>query len=321
MKLGVGAYLLALGLALPTATHAQSLELVFSGPEVQTARETQDFASYKLPIGPYQDGSIPTLVAEGPQLKAAWTVESASGTTLGIADNLRQQVEAKGFELLYECETEECGGFDFRFGTDVLPEPVMHIDLGDFRYLAAQRLGGAVPEYLSLFVSRSDRIGYVQMVLVGGGEAGAPLDVTTSSIRGQPQVRPSGPAVQLPPLLERLEQFGSAVLQDVKFDTGSSELSAENYETLATLTEYLKENPGRTIALVGHTDAEGSLEGNVALSRKRAQSARAWLIARGIPEGQVEADGVGYLAPLASNLTEEGRTKNRRVEVILTSTQ
>lgn len=297
------------------------MEFVFSGPAVQTARETEDFASYKLPIGAYQDGSIPTLVAEGPQLKATWKVESSSGTTLGIADNLRQQVEAKGFELLYECETDECGGFDFRFGTDVLPEPVMHIDLGDFRYLAAQRLGEAVPEYLSLFVSGSERIGYVQMILVGGGEAGAPLDVTTSSIRGQPQVRPSGPAPKLKPLLERLEQFGSAVLQDVQFDTGSSQLTAESYETLASLSEYLQSYPERTIALVGHTDAEGTLEGNVALSRKRAQAARAWLIARGIPKTQVEADGVGYLAPIASNLTEEGRTKNRRVEVILTSTR
>jgi OOP family OmpA-OmpF porin len=63
------------------------------------------------------------------------------------------------------------------------------------------------------------------------------------------------------------------------------------------------------------------LEGNVALSRKRAQAAKAWLLARGIPDAQVEADGVGYLAPIASNLTEEGRTKNRRVEVILTSTR
>jgi len=145
--------------------------------------------------------------------------------------------------------------------------------------------------------------------------------VTTSSIRGQPQVRPSGPAPKLKPLLERLEQFGSAVLQDVQFDTGSSQLTAENYETLISLSEYLQANPERTIALVGHTDAEGTLEGNVALSRKRAQAARAWLIARGISGTQVEADGVGYLAPIASNLTEEGRTKNRRVEVILTSTR
>lgn len=307
-------YLAALVLAQP----ATALELTFSGPATQTFAATQEFASYKLPIGPYKDGTIPTLVAEGPRAQMAWQVQSASGTTLGVADNLRQQIEAVGFELLYECETRECGGFDFRFETEVLPEPDMHIDLGDYRYIAAQRLGQAVPEYLSLFVSRSAALGYVQMILVGGGEAG-PTEVTTST--RPPAIRPAGPARKLAPLIERMEANGSAVLQDLEFATGSAELAAETYPTLQTLADYLIANSDRTIALVGHTDSEGSLDGNVALSRKRAQAAMNWLIKLGVPQAQVEADGVGYLAPVASNLTEEGRTKNRRVEAIVTSTR
>ncbi len=307
-------YLLALAAAQP----AFALDLTFSGPATQTFSETVAFDSYKLPIGPFQDGAIPTLVAEGPKLQAAWRVESASGTTLGVADNLRQQIEAVGFELLYECETQDCGGFDFRFETDVLPEPDMHIDLGDYRYLAAQRLGGAVPEYLSLFVSRSAALGYVQMILVGGSQDG-PVEVTTTT--GRPTIRPTGPAPKLAPLIERLEARGSAVLQDLAFETGSSALSGETYETLAILAEYLIANPNRTVALVGHTDSEGSLQGNIGLSRKRAQAAANRLIELGVGAAQVEADGVGYLAPVASNLTEDGRTQNRRVEVILTSTQ
>jgi len=308
------AYLATLLLAGP----AVALDLTFTGPATQTFAATEEFASYKLPIGPYKDGAIPTLVAEGPRSQMAWQVQSASGTTLGVADNLRQQIEAVGFELLYECETRECGGFDFRFETEVLPEPDMHIDLGDYRYLAAQRLGQAVPEYLSLFVSRSASLGYVQMILVGGGEA-LPTEVTTST--RTPTARPSGPAPQLAPLIERMETLGSAVLQDLEFDTGSADLVADEYTTLETLAEYLKANSERRIALVGHTDSEGSLAGNVALSRKRAQAAMDWLIKLGVPAGQVEADGVGYLAPVASNLTEDGRTKNRRVEAIITSTR
>jgi OOP family OmpA-OmpF porin len=302
------------------AGHALALELKFSGPATETVSNTTEFDSYKLPIGPYSDGTIPTLVAEGPLLEVAWQVVSASGTTLGVADNLRQQIEAVGFELLYECETQECGGFDFRFGTEVLPEPHMHIDLGDFRYLAAQRLGGSVPEYLSLFISRSNTLGYVQMILVGSGDNPAP-QVAMTSTNGRPQIRPSGPAPALAPLIERLERQGSAVLQDVTFETGSSELKGTEFRTLQTLAEHLRSNPERRIALVGHTDSEGSLQGNIALSRQRAEAARQWLIARDVPAAQVEADGVGYLAPVASNLTEEGRTKNRRVEVIITSTR
>ncbi|MEM9582262.1 MAG: OmpA family protein [Pseudomonadota bacterium] len=305
---------MALGLAMP----AHALDLSFSGPATRTFSETEAFASYKLPIGPFQDGQITTLVAEGPRLQAAWRVESASGTTLGVADNLRQQIEAVGFELLYECETRECGGFDFRFQTDVLPEPDMHIDLGDYRYLAAQRLGAAVPEYLSLFVSRSAELGYVQMILVGGAEE-AGVEVTTRTQSAPP--RPSGPAQPLKPLIERLETRGFAVLQDLDFETGSSALGDQSYDSLEILAEYLIANPARTVALVGHTDSEGSLQGNIALSRKRAQSTANLLVSLGVDAGQVEADGVGYLSPVASNLTEEGRTQNRRVEVILTSTQ
>lgn len=304
--------------AFVAAQQAVALELTFSGPATQTFAATEEFASYKLPIGPYKDGAISTLVAEGPRAQMAWQVQSASGTTLGVADNLRQQIEAVGFELLYECETRECGGFDFRFETEVLPEPDMHIDLGDYRYIAAQRLGQAVPEYLSLFVSRSAALGYVQMILVGGGEV-RPTEITTST--RAPTARPIGPAPKLAPLIERMETSGSAVLQDLQFATGSAELTADAYSTLETLADYLQANADRRIALVGHTDSEGSLQGNVSLSRKRAQAAMNWLIKLGVPQAQVEADGVGYLAPVASNLTEKGRAKNRRVEAIVTSTR
>jgi len=95
----------------------------------------------------------------------------------------------------------------------------------------------------------------------------------------------------------------------------------QEYETLTTLANYLKAQPNRKIALVGHTDAEGSLQGNIALSRQRARAAMQRLIELGVPRAQLEAEGVGYLAPMANNLTEEGRTQNRRVEAILTSTQ
>ncbi len=76
------------------------------------------------------------------------------------------------------------------------------------------------------------------------------------------------------------------------------------------------------VILVGHTDASGPLDMNVAVSRKRAESVVARLInVYGVPSAQVSAEGVGYLSPRASNLTDEGRHKNRRVEAVLASTR
>ena len=81
-------------------------------------------------------------------------------------------------------------------------------------------------------------------------------------------------------------------------------------------------NPVAKIAIVGHTDSVGSLDGNTALSRRRAESVLERLKSiYAIDPDRMEANGVGYLAPIASNLTEEGRQANRRVEVIRLDTK
>jgi len=310
------AALLSVALASPAVAE---LSLSFPGNARETASQTEEFDSYKIPVGPYADGFVQTLVAEGRSVTKAWRVEMRGGTTLLVMDSLRQQLEGLGFELLYECTTEKCGGFDFRFETEVLPEPVMHVDLGDFRYLAAQRLGGAVPEYVSLFVSRGAEAAFVQMIVVGSP---ATTSVEVKSEGLTVLTSPSIPNVAFGSVVETLLRNGSAVLDDLQFQTGSSALGEGKFLSLVDLSEYLKANPDIRIALVGHTDAEGSLQGNINLSRKRAQSVAQRLQQEfGIPGTQVEADGVGYLAPRANNQSEEGRTLNRRVEVIITSTQ
>jgi OOP family OmpA-OmpF porin len=67
----------------------------------------------------------------------------------------------------------------------------------------------------------------------------------------------------------------------------------------------------------GHTDSTGKPEKNMTLSQARAESVRKYLIADGIPEGQISAVGAGQERPVADNKTSAGRAKNRRVEVIL----
>ena len=74
--------------------------------------------------------------------------------------------------------------------------------------------------------------------------------------------------------------------------------------------------------LVGHTDASGGFEANLRLSRLRAESVRQALLSiQGVVPDQVQAEGIGPLAPRVTNLTEEGRRQNRWVEVMVTSTE
>ncbi len=281
----------------------------------RTAEDATAMGSYAVPVGPWADGKIRTVTAEGEVTQTAWRVRDGDVSTMALLGKLRDQLQAEGFETLYECETDACGGFDFRYSTTVLPEPDMHVDLGDFRFLSARRETGAKPDYVSLLVSRSSDSGYVQVTRVGAVLSG-PAPVAKANFTA----RDATPG--LGAIGDELATSGKVVLDDLTFPSGATELGDGRFASLAALADFLKANPERTVALVGHTDAEGSLAANVSLSRQRAQSVLNRLVSvHGVDRSRLSADGVGFLSPIASNLTSEGRTKNRRVEALITSTR
>jgi len=313
-------------------THAMTFD--FPGPSQPTADRREALTSHPLPVGPYRAGRIETLPTEGPMAQSAWRITAPRLTTLQLLAPLRDQLIEAGYRVLFECETAGCGGFDFRYGLDLLPEPDMHVDLGDFRYLAAERAGTDVEangtDYLSLVVSQSADTGFVQITHIGSGAVLAPALTTPTKVpaTATPDMpAPSDiPDIVAPappgPFGARLLSGGAVPLDDLVFPSGTAALADGDYASLAELAGWLKVNPAATVTVVGHTDTSGGLAGNTALSRQRAGSVRDRLIRDfGVPAAQITAEGVGYLAPRASNLTEEGRRQNRRVEVMLTSTQ
>lgn len=302
---------------LPGITPAIGMDIPAGARE--TAKVSEPIGSTEIPVGPFLANGVPTVTAEGAITTRAWKIPSASLSTLQIMGPLRDQLIADGYEIILDCETDKCGGFDFRFDISLLPEPDMHVDLGDFRFLSARRLGETdTIEYMSLTVSRGGASGFLQVTEVGDPESVSPV-VVSSTMSTDPTI--SDPSLPTTALATQLMSIGRAPLEDLSFKTGSSQLGDGSFGSLAELSAYLKTNPDKTVALVGHTDSEGSLAGNVSLSRKRARSVMARLISTyGVPSSQLEAEGIGYLMPRASNLTPEGRTINRRVEVILTST-
>jgi OOP family OmpA-OmpF porin len=233
--------------------------------------------------------------------REAFQIEAPDVTTLGLLAPLRDQVAAQGFRILLDCETEGCGGFDFRAAIDVLPPPAMFVDLADFRYLSAEKDG----EGLSLLVSRSDDRGFLQIVRVA--PAGAVPEPTPDVPAPAPEDPPEDPPASGGDLAARLESEGRVVLDGLAFASGSAQLAPGGDAALASLAAYLAENPTRRVAIVGHTDAQGALDANVALSRRRAQAVADRLVEdHGVRRAQLEAHGMGWLAPLATNLTAEG---------------
>jgi OOP family OmpA-OmpF porin len=195
--------------------------------------------------------------------------------------------------------------------------PEMHVDIGNFRYLAATG-DEAEGQAVAVTVSQGAQTIYVHVVHVGdtgGRDMGHPVDPRAAGYRARRRppsevcrrrghratCRVRGRAARRPELSHRrIGALGHA------------------YPSLVALAAFLAEDPARRVVLVGHTDAEGGRDSNIALSEARAAAVRRHLIdVLGVNPAQLDAAGIGYLAPRATNETAGGREANRRVEVVL----
>jgi outer membrane protein OmpA-like peptidoglycan-associated protein len=106
-------------------------------------------------------------------------------------------------------------------------------------------------------------------------------------------------------------------LGDVLFDTGKADLRSDAREALAKLSGIVLNYPSLRLAIEGYTDSTGGAEFNQTLSEKRAGAVRDYLIAQGIDDGTLSAQGFGMNNPVADNRTTDGRQRNRRVEIVV----
>jgi len=297
---------------IPVACSAAVLDLPRNATKTLETASGAD--SLLLPNGPFANSTLSATKQEGQIVRQAWRVDAAGVTTLQLITPLRDQLVEAGYDVLFDCKDTACGGFDFRYALNVLPAPDMFVNLGDFRFLSARKDDAA----FTLLVSRTSTAGYIQISRVSNGGASEPIAQNDSApARKVPISTPQSRS-----LVEALDTDGFGELSDLVFQTGSPNLGEGSFASLQTLAEYLLGQPDLKVALVGHTDSEGSLDGNIALSKRRAGSVLERLVTQyGVPRSQVAAEGMGYLSPIANNRTEDGRRANRRVEVIVTSTQ
>ncbi len=119
------------------------------------------------------------------------------------------------------------------------------------------------------------------------------------------------------PLRNNLKTTGHAAVYGISFDSGKSEMKPESDPALAEIARLLKGDAGLHLYVVCHTDNVGGLEANTKLSQGRAEAiVQALERHHGVAASRLKAYGVGPYAPIATNETEEGRAKNRRVELV-----
>lgn len=117
-------------------------------------------------------------------------------------------------------------------------------------------------------------------------------------------------------LADEINKSGHVAVYGIHFDTGKATIQPDSESTLNQIVKLLQDNASLKLRVEGHTDSQGNAVANQTLSDKRAQAVVAWLTGKGIPGSQLAAKGFGATKPVADNGTDDGRAKNRRVELV-----
>jgi outer membrane protein OmpA-like peptidoglycan-associated protein len=115
---------------------------------------------------------------------------------------------------------------------------------------------------------------------------------------------------------QQINQTGRVSVYGINFDTAKATIRPESEQVLNELLNLLQKQPEWALVVAGHTDNTGSDAINVPLSRQRAESVIGWLTAKGIDKSRLVPAGFGASKPIADNTTEDGKAKNRRVDLV-----
>lgn len=234
-------------------------------------------------------------------------------SSIEVLRNYEQALTAGGFKILFACEQMQCdvkGGESWgskggAFNRAATPKDMFAQMFGqeeEQRYLLAKLARAEGDVYASLYVVNKPQAKRVFANLI----------VVESQPMQANMVKVDAAAIS-----KGLDAEGHIALYEVYFDTGKADLKPESDAALAEIAGLLKDKPALKVLVVGHTDNVGELVINQTLSERRAKSVVQALAGKqGIARDRLTAVGVGMAAPVASNDSEPGRAKNRRVELV-----
>jgi outer membrane protein OmpA-like peptidoglycan-associated protein len=237
-----------------------------------------------------------------------------------IFRNYQAALQAAGFQAMYSCETAECERQGIQEMVQELPRKAAW---GEFDSMVASTFNsGNQPAFHYLSARKGSGAGttYVQVALAGtrndGDSAGRVRQFV--QVIEPAQAEMGKVTVDAKAIGAGLQRDGKIALYGVHFDTNKAVLREDSAAQLQSMAEALKAQPAMKVLIVGHTDNQGEIEANLALSQKRAQAVVDALSARyGIPASRLSARGVASFAPVSTNATEAGRGQNRRVELVV----
>lgn len=336
-KKGVFAVLSGLSICLFGASTASSQDMAgskdhpaikrFAG-SVIVAYDKKRFDSVDIPTSTFSKMNLsskkrefasPPLVAEGERTRI-WYESTGETTSVELQRNYATELAAQGFSILYDSSKDaklgKWNGYLTPYSFTIAPiatsrsQFVMYsAPINSVQTLSAQRQQNGQTTYVHLVAVQWTKDEHTFKAARGAYVA---LDIVDVGAMVQNMV-----TVSASEMSKAIASTGRVALYGILFDTGKADIKAESKPALEEIAKLLKGDGGLKLRVVGHTDNQGGLDSNIALSKRRAEAVNAALASQhGIAAARLSAFGVADLAPVASNTDEAGRAKNRRVELV-----
>jgi OmpA-OmpF porin, OOP family len=229
----------------------------------------------------------------------------AGRSSLEVIRNFEAALKGKGFAAVFSCADSACL-------TGTLTD----------NYLIGEQLdptngvSTAYSDHARYLLAKLDRPEGAVYAAILSGEYQAELTTFVEVVETKPMQSDQIVVPTSDELGAALQSAGHVDVYGILFDFDKDTLKEESKPTLDAISKLLESHPDMKLAIVGHTDDVGSAEYNLDLSRRRAENVVAELVDEyDIDEDRLHASGAGMTEPVASNDTDEGRAKNRRVEL------
>ncbi len=299
----------------------------------QTARA---FDEITLPSGPAEGETFrpaeqkfaATVTAQGRVTRTVY-IAPPGRSSLEVTANFLDAVAAKGYEPVFRCAGPACGkSFEilkYRWDkphTHVLGEGYEHLrtlfikdqiftHMTDLRYALMKKSAAGGDSYVAVYGAvHNGNANEYQRAL--GGRAGVLVEIVEPRAMERRMV-----VVSAAEIGGKVTSEGRAVFYGILFDFDRADIKPESEPQLAEMAKFLNGNPASRMFIIGHTDNKGTLDYNLGLSNRRAAAVVQALAGRyGVDPKRLTPRGLGPLAPVASNRSEEGQAKNRRVEMV-----
>jgi OOP family OmpA-OmpF porin len=290
----------------------------YEGSELIGYREPR-FDEYLLPLGP-QKTFVPAVYTKSKQIEGLvsyYTYLAPEGRTPAeLYRNYKMEFQRLGIVTMYEKAAGQQGWFG-----PTLNQAADDCDLGQIlayneaeERLLVGRSNDASPTYYEVLVT-AYKDGIIPERLQGKVHKAQAL---AEIVQVAPQeMEKKMLFVNADDMRQALRDSGKVALYGVYFDTDKDVVKAESQPTLQEIAKLLKSEPALKLHVVGHTDNQGKTDYNLDLSKRRAASVvRELTVKFGIPATRLDSFGCGVYSPAATNTTDEGREKNRRVELV-----